>query len=308
MGRPGISPGMKAFYCDHFELPLPLQHRFPMVKYRRLRERLQSHPGLELLVPVAASDEQLLRVHSRGYLERLKTGTLERQEIRRIGFPYSPELVERSRRSTGATIEACRQALQEGVAANLAGGTHHAFRDRGEGFCVFNDSVVALKALQAEGRIEQGLVLDCDVHQGNGTASLVVRDESLFSFSIHGANNFPFRKERSDLDIALEDGTEDAEYLRALDRGLERVLSQFQPDLVIYLSGADPYVGDKLGRLSLTKAGLRRRDELVFDRLGRFPIAVTMGGGYAHDPDDIVDIHAQTVSIAAAFGGRRAVS
>ncbi|MGE0487815.1 MAG: histone deacetylase [Vulcanimicrobiota bacterium] len=301
---------MIAYYCDHFVLPLPEAHRFPMAKYRLLRERLTGHPQLTLEVPVPASDQELLLAHTQDYLDSLKTGNLPRQEVRRLGFPYSPELVERSRRSVGATIAACRTALDQGLAANLAGGTHHAFADHPEGFCVFNDSVVALRVMQAEGRLERALVIDCDVHQGNGTAALAANDPSIFAFSIHGEKNFPFRKVPGDLDVALPDATDDEIYLARLAPALEEAFRRSRPQLAIYLSGADPYHGDKLGRLSLTKAGLGRRDQLVLGRCRQLglPVAVTMGGGYAPDPEDIVDIHAQTVTIAAALWAGQPVS
>lgn len=273
-----------------------------MTKYARLRERVLAGPlQAECRVPEAASDAQILLAHDADYLERLKQGTLAHAEIRRIGFPWSAEMVERSRRSSGATIAACRAALAEGIAANLAGGTHHAFRDRGEGYCVFNDSAIAARVLQAEGSISRVLVVDCDVHQGNGTASIFSGDESVYTFSIHGANNFPFTKVASDLDIALEDDTGDAAYLQALAGGLATALAQSQPGLVIYLAGADPYVDDRLGKLALTKQGLLARDRLVIETCAQrsLPVAVTMAGGYARHIDDTVDIHYQTLETAA---------
>lgn len=292
---------MKAFYTDCFVLPLPPGHRFPMAKYRLLRERLEGVVDLE--VPEAATDAQVLLAHSRDYLERLVTGSLAVQDVRRMGFPHSPQLVERSRRSVGATIAACRAALTDGLAANLAGGTHHAFRDFGEGFCVFNDSVVALRVMQAEGRVGRALVVDTDVHQGNGTAALATGDETIFTFSIHGLKNFPFRKQVSDLDVALEDGTGDEVYLERLAAALDEAVERARPDLAIFLSGADPFVGDRLGRLALSKAGLAERDRLVLGELRRrgIPAAVTMGGGYAREVEDIVDIHCATVTLAASY-------
>lgn len=292
---------MKVYSSDRFVLPLPPKHRFPMAKYRLLRERLSNHPQLEILTPPAATDEQLLTTHCPQYLEALKTGTLDKQLIRRLGFPFSPELVERSRRSVGATYAACLAALEEGVSANLAGGTHHAFRERPEGFCVFNDSVVALRCLLESGAIRSALVFDCDVHQGNGTAALTAGDPRIFTVSLHGEKNFPFRKQTSDLDLPLPDGTGDQAYLEALSQALDSNLGQ--PELVIYLSGADPYEGDRLGRLSLSKDGLRRRDQMVLSRFSErgWPVAVTMGGGYAERVDDIVDIHEQTVLTALGY-------
>jgi acetoin utilization deacetylase AcuC-like enzyme len=254
----------------------------------------------ELLEPHAATDEEILRAHDAEYLHKVKTGTLSAAEVRRIGFPWSPQMVERSRRSSGATIEACRAALVEGVAVNLAGGTHHAFRDCGEGFCVFNDSVIAARAVQAEGRAGRVAVIDCDVHQGNGTAAIARGDPTLFTFSIHGAKNFPLRKEQSDLDVELPDGAGDAAYLEALEAGLREALDRARAELVIYLAGADPHEGDRLGRMKLTKAGLAERDRLVFRHClaADLPVAVTMAGGYGRNIDDTVDVHFRTVQLA----------
>jgi acetoin utilization deacetylase AcuC-like enzyme len=295
---------MKVFYTDHFVLPLPSEHRFPMLKYQRLREGVVAEEIVapeNLLIPAAATDEQILRAHDADYVERVKIGTLTAKELRRIGFPWSPEMVERSRRSSGATMAACRAALEDGVAVNLAGGTHHAFRDHGEGYCVFNDSAIAARAMQAEGRARRVVILDCDVHQGNGTAAILAGDSSIFTFSIHGAKNFPFHKEVSDLDIELEDGTGDTVYLDLLEEGVTRALALANADLAIYLAGADPYMGDRLGRLKLTMEGLAARDRLVLGmcRAEGLPVAVTMAGGYAHNVEDIVAIHLQTVRIAA---------
>jgi acetoin utilization deacetylase AcuC-like enzyme len=295
---------MNAFYCDHFALPLPDGHRFPMQKYRLLREQVLASGAISpeyLFVPKAATDEQLKRAHNADYVERVKSGQLTPQEMRRIGFPWSPQLVERSRRSVGGTICTCRAALADGIAVNLAGGTHHAFRDRGAGFCVFNDSAVAARAMQAEGRVRRIAILDCDVHQGNGTAAIFADDPSVFTFSIHGAKNYPFHKEQSDLDIELPDGTGDEAYLEALGKGLSLALKLADAQLAIYLAGADPYAGDRLGRLAMSKAGLAERDRVVMNRCrgAGIPVAVVMSGGYARDVQDIVDIHLQTVRIAA---------
>ncbi len=298
---------MALFYADHYVLPLPEGHRFPMAKYARLRERLLQSGEFtadEFRVPEAASDEQILRVHDANYLERVASGTLSAKEQRAIGFPWSERMVERSRRSAGATIAAAREALAKGWSANLAGGTHHAFRDRGEGYCVFNDAAIAARALQAEMRIRRIVVIDCDVHQGNGTAAIFAGDDSVFTFSIHGAKNFPAHKEASDLDIELPDGTGDDEYLWHLERGLGEALERSRPEAAFYLAGADPWEHDRLGRLSLTKAGLARRDDLVLATLGarRIPVAIAMAGGYAQDVEDIVDIHAATI-----FAARRII-
>lgn len=291
---------MLLFYTDVFVLPLPEGHTFPMVKYRMLRERVVAC-GLvrpeNLCVPPAADDEQLARAHDRDYLQRMCRGQVTDAEMRRIGFPWSEAMVERSRRSSGATIEACRAALRDGLAVNLAGGTHHAFRDHGEGYCLFNDSVVAARCLQAEGRVRRVVVLDCDVHQGNGTAAICRFDPTIYTFSIHGAKNYPLRKERSDLDIELPDRTGDQAYLDALERGLKRALEEARADLAIYLAGADPYEDDRLGRLAVSKAGLMERDRLVFEHCQRagLPMAITMAGGYARRVEDTVEIQWNTV-------------
>lgn len=293
-------PGVEIYYTDRFVLPLPDGHRFPMTKYERLRRAVEAAPWAaeaELLEPDAADDRTLGRAHGPEYLRRVATGGLAPGEQRRIGFPWSPGLVERSRRSAGATLAAARAALRDGVGVNLAGGTHHAFADAGEGFCVFNDTAVAARALQSEARIRRAVVLDCDVHQGNGTAAICAGDDSVFTMSIHGARNFPYRKEQSDLDVALEDGTTDAAYLAALETAVRRALEAARADLAFYLAGADPYHGDRWGRLALTKRGLAARDEAVFAacRAAGVPVAVTMAGGYAPDVGDIVDIHLETV-------------
>jgi acetoin utilization deacetylase AcuC-like enzyme len=294
---------MKVFHCDDFTYPLPPDHRFPAAKYGLLRARVAAEltPPCELHVPDAATDEQLLRAHHPEYLTAVTEGTLTPREVRRIGLPWSPALVERSRRSVGGTIAACRAAMDDGIAASLAGGTHHAFPDHGEGFCIFNDCAVAARALQAEKRARRIVIIDCDVHQGNGTAAIFAGDSSVFTFSIHGAKNFPLHKQRSDLDVELPDATGDADYLDALEVGLERSLALAIADLAIYLAGADPFVGDTLGRLALTKAGLATRDRLVFDMCRRagLPAAVVMGGGYAGDVQDTVEIQLETVRIAA---------
>jgi acetoin utilization deacetylase AcuC-like enzyme len=295
-----------AFYSDHFVLPLPEGHKFPMAKYSRLRERIIAEGILarsEVQEAPAASWDDLRLIHTREYVDAVATGTLPREAQRRIGFPWSPAMVERSRRSVGATLAACRAALRDGVAVNLAGGTHHSFADRGEGYCIFNDVAVGARALQRDGDALRIAVVDCDVHQGNGTAAIFKDDPTVFTFSMHGAQNFPFRKEVSDLDVPLEDGTGDAEYLPLLTRHLEDVLIGHRPDFVFYLAGADPYEGDRLGRLKMTVAGLRRRDEIVLQRCRAVgvPVAISMSGGYASDIDAIVTIHANTVAVAASL-------
>ena len=302
---------MKVFYSDHFVLPLPEGHRFPMVKYSLLREKVAA-AGIcgtdEMRVPRPVSDEEILRAHERGYLRRVVDGTLTSKEMRRIGFPWSERMVERSRRASGGTLGACLAALEDGFAANLAGGTHHALADQGEGYCVLNDSAIAARALQAAGLVERVVVVDTDVHQGNGTAAILRRDPSIFTFSIHGAKNFPFRKEKSDLDVALPDGADDGEFLEALQDGLEKALERSGAGLAIYLAGADPYEDDRLGRLSVSKEGLAERDRLVLEscRERGIPVAVTMAGGYARRVEDTVEIHLRSIeSTATLLNGKR---
>lgn len=294
---------MRLFYTDIFVLPLPPGHRFPMGKYSLLRECLLASGEFsveDFHTPTAASIEELQRAHSSAYIQQVITGELSSAEQKRIGFPWSPGMVERSLRSAGATLAACRTALAEGCSANLAGGTHHAHADRGEGFCVFNDAAVAARAMQAEDRVSRVAIIDCDVHQGNGTASILAGDDSIFSFSIHGARNFPFEKEQSCLDIELPDGTTDAAYLAALDTGLSQTFERGQPELVIYLAGADPYAGDRLGRLNLSMEGLAERDRRVLSRCREksLPVALAMAGGYAQPIEDTATIHATTVLTA----------
>jgi acetoin utilization deacetylase AcuC-like enzyme len=294
---------MRVFYTDQFRFPLPEGHRFPIDKYGLLRKSIVA-AGLvaaeELAVPEPATTLQLLLAHDRSYVIRVCEGLLTPKEVRRIGLPWSPELVERARRSVGGTIAACRAALNDGWGINLAGGTHHAFRDHGQGYCLFNDVVIAARTMQAEGRIERAVVLDCDVHQGNGTAAITADDPSIFTFSIHSQQNFPLFKEQSDLDIGLEDDTGDAAYLEALDKGLRSALQLADAGLALYLAGADPHRDDLLGRLALSKKGLGERDRLVFGlcRKAGVPVATMMAGGYGRRMDDTVQIHVQTVRIA----------
>lgn len=295
---------MIAWYADHFVLPLPDGHRFPMDKYRRLRERVAAElPHIVLREPPPATDEQLLRAHEADYVARAVCGMLTAPEIRAIGFPWSPQMVERCRRSAGATLAACRTALDEGVSVNLAGGTHHARRASGAGYCVFNDAAVAARMLQVECGIERVAVIDLDVHQGDGTADILGSGDDVFTLSLHGERNFPFRKERSHLDIGLPDGTGDEAYQAALDRALLELDARLHAQFVIYLAGADPYAGDRLGRLRLSKRGLAERDRRVveFCRNRHLPLAIAMAGGYAEDINDIVDIHLRTVAIAATL-------
>lgn len=301
---------MQAFYSDHFVLPLPDGHRFPMRKYRLLREWVAQHlPQVRLQEPMAATDGELALAHTPDYVQRVVHNRLSLQELRELGFPWSEQMVERSRRSTGATIGACRAALKEGIAMNLAGGTHHAYADKGSGFCVFNDAVVAARLMQSEqaelGKSLQVAIIDLDVHQGNGTASIASQDNSIFTFSMHGENNFPFRKEQSDLDIALPDGTGDQSYAEALERGLAEVFQRSCPQLIIYLAGADVYVRDRLGRLSLSRSGIAWRDDYVLQqaRTRKIPVAIAMAGGYGHVIEETVQIQCQTVEIALKHYG-----
>lgn len=294
--------GLKLFYSDTFELPLPPTHRFPMAKYGLLRQRIaQTKLDVELLIPPAATDQQLLLVHTPEYLQRVKTGDLTKIQQRRIGFPWSEKMVERSRRSTGATIAAAQAALATSMGFNLAGGTHHAFADSGQGFCVFNDVCVAARVLQHDQKIRTALVVDCDVHQGNGTASITAGDDSIVTFSMHCCENFPFNKTDGDFDIGLPRGCGDSTYLHHLNDALHRMIDHVVPDIVFYLAGADPYQGDRLGLLSLTETGLSQRDAMVYNFFGDrgIPIATCMAGGYAPEIEKIVDIHFQTVVQAA---------
>lgn len=306
--------GMDAYYCHHFVLPLPDGHPFPMAKYERLYRRVSSAAAaldITLHEPAPATDDDLLRAHDAGYVRRMSSGEVTAQEMRRIGFPWSPTMVERSRRSSGGTIAALRTAIGgDGIAVNLAGGTHHAARDRGGGYCVFNDSVVAARHVQAHGLARRLLVVDLDVHHGNGTAQICAGDDTIHTFSMHAERNYPAVKPASDLDVALHDGCGDAEYLDALAAHLPRAIDAARPDAVIYLAGADPYAGDRLGRLALSKPGLRERDRCVFDRCRRagLPLSVSMAGGYAPDVDDIVDIHFATVALAADYARSESAS
>lgn len=297
---------MKIFYYDHVTFPLPQNHRFPAGKYTMLREQVQVANLVfpeRMIVAPAATEAQLLRVHTADYVQRLRNGQLTAKEIRRIGLPWSPELVARVQHSVGATIAAARTALQEGIGVSLGGGTHHAAADHGEGFCLYNDAAVAARVMQAEGRARRVVVIDCDVHQGNGTAAITANDTTIFTFSIHGEKNFPFRKVASDLDIGLPDNTGDDEYLPVLETTVAQALQRAQADLAIYLSGADPHVNDRLGRLALTREGLAARDRLVLSmcRQAGLPVVVLMAGGYGRRIEETVSLYLQTVKIAAEF-------
>jgi acetoin utilization deacetylase AcuC-like enzyme len=296
---------MQAFYSDLFVLPLPAGHRFPMPKYRLLRDRLDGLPGLRMQTAPAATDGELALAHTPGYVAAVSEGTLGAAAQREIGFPWSPAMAERARRSVGATIAAARAALQEGVAANLAGGTHHAMADKGGGYCVFNDVAVAAQLMQAEWhrewrRLLRIAVVDLDVHQGNGTAAIFRNDPTVFTLSIHGEKNCPFRKEASDLEVDLPDGCRDDAYLAALDAAMAELWRRHgdaPPGLIFYLAGADPHEGDRLGRLKLTAAGLAERDRRVLAaaRERAIPVVLTMAGGYGRVIEDTVAIQATTI-------------
>jgi acetoin utilization deacetylase AcuC-like enzyme len=298
---------VKAFYTDHFVLPLPSGHRFPMEKYSKLRKLVDTVESIELLEAPAASDTQILYAHDPQYLIKIIQGNLSTQEQKEIGFPWSEKMVERSRRSAGATVAACKTAISEGVAVNLAGGTHHAYRDRGSGFCVFNDSAIAARVLQKEVSSKLKIaIIDLDVHQGNGTASILKQDSSIFTLSIHGENNFPFKKEFSDLDFALADECDDQTYLNTLEKCLDQLDTRFRPDSLIYLAGADAHEGDRLGRLNISSRGMHLRDEMVLQyALDRnLSIAVSMAGGYGKEIESTVQIHFQTIKTALQFQRR----
>ena len=299
---------MNAFYADQFVLPLPEGHRFPMAKYRILRDLIVSEwPEVTLAQARAASDAELERVHSPAYVQAVSQGLLSAAAQREIGFPWSPAMAERARRSVGATVQAAREAFGgAGVAANLAGGTHHAYADKGSGFCVFNDVAVAARALQAERRGLRVAVIDLDVHQGNGTASIFRNDPTVFTLSLHGEKNFPFRKEDSDLDVPLPDGCDDDTYLYALDHALDELDRRADPALLFYLAGADPHEGDRLGRMKLSHDGLEARDRRVFEWAWqrRIPLAMSMAGGYGRDIATTVQVQRNTWGVAVAYARR----
>jgi acetoin utilization deacetylase AcuC-like enzyme len=289
-----------------YVFPLPAGHRFPVAKYAMLRDRVIAEgivPADRVRDPDAALDDDLLLVHTTDYVTRFTSGELTDSELRRLGFPWSPALVERSRRAVGGTLAATRRALKDGIAMNLAGGTHHAFADHGEGFCVYNDVAIAIRKLQREQLISRAVVIDLDVHQGNGTHAIFAGDDNVFTFSMHGGKNYPFHKVAGTLDIELPDRCGDAEYLEQLHGALPRVLSAASPDLAIYIAGADPHEGDALGRLSLTFDGLVRRDAMVISQCREvgIPIAITIGGGYGRKIEDSVQVHVNTVRTASCF-------
>jgi len=299
---------MQIYYAATQLQKLPDGHRFPMGKYELLRERLAHEwPQLHLHLAPEASDGELALAHTPDYIDAVVQGLLSPEQLREIGFPWSPGMVERARRSVGATVCAARTAFKEGIAANLAGGTHHAYAHKGGGFCVFNDVAVAARLMQAEWaryhpRVLQVAVVDLDVHQGNGTADIFAHDKSVFTFSMHGEKNFPFRKAASDLDVGLPDGCNDETYLEVLSRALHELQNRCAPDLVFYLAGADPHEGDRLGRLHLSFEGLRQRDQMVFTwaKDSRFPLAMAMAGGYGRNIEDTLQVQINSFALAHA--------
>lgn len=297
---------MRVFHCDRYRIALPPGHRFPMTKYTLLRERLLAS-GLVAPAELCESepiDIAALRLaHTDAYVDAMIDGTLAPADERRLGFPWSEALILRSRASVYGTVAAARQALADGVAGNLAGGTHHAFADRGAGFCVFNDIAIAIRALQRERRIARAAVIDLDVHQGDGTAAIFEGDDSVFTLSLHGAKNFPFRKQRSRLDVELPDGCGDTEYLSRLEQPLAGALEG--AEIVFFQAGVDPLKEDALGRLDLTLDGLRRRDRLVLEaaKARRLPVVLTLGGGYARPLELSIEAHAGTYREARAVFG-----
>lgn len=290
---------MRVFYTPRYYAEIGQGHVFPIRKFELVRDRLVAegtlHPA-EIHEPLPASLDDVLLVHTHDYISRLCNGTLTTKEIRRLGLPWSESLVRRSFYATGGTLAATHAALDLGYASNLAGGTHHSFADRGEGFCVLNDVAIAIRAMRARNRFQRAAIVDCDVHQGNGTATIFAGDDDTFTFSIHGASNYPLFKARSSLDVELPDGTSDDEYLATLSRNL-RTVFRHDPEIVFYLAGADPYAGDKLGRLSVSIEGLRERDAFVlrecYDR--EVPVVTVMSGGYGKDISDTVEIHCNTI-------------
>jgi acetoin utilization deacetylase AcuC-like enzyme len=296
---------LRLFHCDRHHFPLPPGHKFPLSKYRLLRERLTAEQTFDLRDAPLATREEVLRVHTEAYADGFLTGQLEPNAMRRIGFPWSTELVTRTLASAGSTLQAVRHALSSGLAGTLAGGTHHAFRHEGSGFCVFNDLAIAIQDVRAHHKVQRIAVVDLDVHQGDGTAAIFLDDPGVFTLSVHGRKNFPFRKQQSRLDVELEDGTEDDEYLTLVERALDRVWA-FAPELILYQSGVDGLLSDRLGRLGLTAEGLRRRDQLVIERARNagIPLAITLGGGYSDPIELTVESHANTFRVASRIYNR----
>ncbi|MFN7950016.1 MAG: histone deacetylase [Blastocatellia bacterium] len=297
---------MRICYSDHYQIPLSPTHPFPITKYKMARDRLLAEGTIthwHLTDPGLAAHEDILLVHDQDYWFRCANGALTAAEVRRIGFPWSPALVRRSRAAAQGTITAACNALRDGIASNLAGGTHHAFPDHGEGYCVLNDIAIATRVLQRDGLARRVVVIDCDVHQGNGTAAIFNGDPEVFTFSMHGEKNFPLRKEVSRLDLSLPDGTRNDEYLKVLSEYVPAILREHQPDIVFYQAGVDPHERDRLGRMKLTLEGLRQRDQFVIAacRTAGVPVVTTMGGGYGKDISDTVEGHCNTVRVALEF-------
>jgi acetoin utilization deacetylase AcuC-like enzyme len=300
-----VSQKRRLFYTDHHELPLPPEHKFPIRKYRMTRELLE-RDGFYVFEPATlASRESLELVHDPQYVEEFLTGTLAPQAVRKIGFPWSEQLVSRTLASVGGTLSATEDAIAQGFGGTLAGGTHHAFRAEGSGYCVFNDIAIAIQSLRYKLRISRASVIDLDVHQGDGTAKIFEEDRGVLTVSVHAASNFPFRKQRSKVDIELPDGTEDEAYLEAVQTVIPQVFA-FRPDIVYFQAGVDPLISDRLGKLSVSHKGLQKRDELVIRacRERKIPLVITLGGGYGEPIEDTARAHANTYRMAAHIFGR----
>jgi acetoin utilization deacetylase AcuC-like enzyme len=294
---------LKIALAENYAHPLPPKHRFPMIKYELLPEQLIYEGTISvsnLFTPLPASPDQILKVHTAAYWEKLKRLSLTRAEERKTGFPLSEALVNREITIMGGTLQAAGYALEFGIAMNIAGGTHHAYADRGEGFCLLNDIAIAAKYLLDEELRQKILVVDLDVHQGNGTAAIFQNEPRVFTFSMHGEKNYPLHKERSDLDIGLPDGTSDAVYLKTLEYHLNNILDTFQPDMIFFQSGVDVLANDKLGRLGLSMEGCKQRDQIVLSagKRHQIPIVASMGGGYSENLADIIEAHANTYRLA----------
>jgi acetoin utilization deacetylase AcuC-like enzyme len=290
------------FYCDHYDIPLPPGHKFPISKYRLLREALEQQAGFSILPADLAPIEEILRIHDEAYVRAFIAGTLDATAMRRIGFPWSYSMMQRTLCSVGGTLAATKQAVQSGFGGVLAGGTHHAFRAEGSGFCVFNDIAVAIAYLRSTHQIHKIAVIDLDVHQGDGTAAIFQDDPDVLTISLHGKNNFPFRKQESKIDVAFEDGTGDTDYLAALTAVLPKVID-FAPELIFYQAGVDPLETDSLGKMKLTFDGLLCRDRQVFQLVTklRIPLVITLGGGYSRPISDTVSAHANTFQEASLW-------
>ena len=293
---------LRLFFCDHYRFPLPAGHKFPLPKYEKLRLELNGDDSLDLQPATPAEAADVLRVHDAGYVQQFLDGGLDPSAMRRIGFPWSKELVTRTLASVGGTLQATAQALTAGFSGTLAGGTHHAYRQEGSGFCVFNDIAVAIEWAKAKRGVRRALIVDLDVHQGDGTAAIFEGNRDVFTLSLHGERNFPFRKQQSVLDVPLPDGTGDEAYLQALRPALEQTRG-FQPDIVFFQAGVDALESDRLGRLSLTREGLARRDNLVYEFVSdlNVPLVQTLGGGYSEPIELTVEAHAQSFRIAARY-------